>query len=131
MSKPKNNNPKARSNADKTQKFSEKILKVKYEPARLRSVNKKLLNDSSSCPEKLNGFSYRREKDLPPLIALWPHEIEDKSISGTERVIAKLSTALRAERNRGKSGHWSYDLNRHIALSTALKEEQKWRKSSK
>ena len=34
--------------------------------------------------------------------------------------IAQLSRAIRAERQLGASGHWSYDLNRHIALRQAF-----------
>lgn len=36
---------------------------------------------------------------------------------------ARLRRALRSERHRGRSGHWSYDLNRHIGLLQALKAE--------
>lgn len=36
------------------------------------------------------------------------------------RLIAqRLARALRAERKRGRAGHWSYDLNRHLALKQA------------
>ena len=125
MSKPEDNVSRNKINTNKKHQISEKGLKVNCEPAHLRSKNKKANKGSLPHPRKCYDFTYRREKDLPPLIALWPNEIEDKSINGTERVIAKLSAALRAERNRGKSGHWSYDMNRHIALSAALKEEQK------
>ncbi|MGB9044149.1 MAG: hypothetical protein WCC81_16970, partial [Pseudolabrys sp.] len=38
-------------------------------------------------------------------------------------VLGKLRRALRAERRRASSGHWSYDLNRHLALVTAYKAE--------
>lgn len=31
--------------------------------------------------------------------------------------LARLKKSLREERRRGKAGHWSYDLNRHIALA--------------
>jgi hypothetical protein len=30
---------------------------------------------------------------------------------------------LRLERQRGKSGHWCYDINRHLALKQALTHE--------
>jgi hypothetical protein len=35
----------------------------------------------------------------------------------------KLRSALRAERRRALSGHWSYDLNRHLGLLSAYKGE--------
>ena len=37
--------------------------------------------------------------------------------------IAKLKRALRSERQLGRAGHWSYDLNRHFGLLQALKAE--------
>lgn len=65
--------------------------------------------------------AYLRSRDLPKLIALWPHELDDESQEGMFRVLAKLRRALRAERSRGLAGHWSYDLNRHLGLLSAYK----------
>ncbi|MGY6708739.1 MAG: cytoplasmic protein [Rhizobiaceae bacterium] len=44
--------------------------------------------------------------------------------SGTElrRAIVRVERLLERERQRGWARHWSYDLNRHIALSEALGE---------
>jgi hypothetical protein len=67
--------------------------------------------------------AYVRARDLPRLIALWPHELEDESAEGARVVLGKLRRALRAERRRATSGHWSYDLNRHLALVSAYKAE--------
>jgi hypothetical protein len=67
--------------------------------------------------------AYSRPRDLPKLIALWPHELADQSPEGIFRVLAKLRRALRAERRRGLAGHWSYDLNRHLGLLSAYKGE--------
>jgi hypothetical protein len=67
--------------------------------------------------------AYVRPRDLPKLIALWPHELEDSSPEGCRRILAKLRRALRAERRRALSGHWSYDLNRHLGLLSAYKGE--------
>jgi hypothetical protein len=39
---------------------------------------------------------------------------------GRARVIARIERLLRRERHKGASRHWSYDLNRHIALKQAL-----------
>jgi hypothetical protein len=66
---------------------------------------------------------YVRPRDLPKLIALWPHELADESPDGGRFVLAKLRRALRAERRRGIAGHWSYDLNRHLGLLSAYKGE--------
>ena len=38
-------------------------------------------------------------------------------------ILVRLRRALRAERSRGRAGHWSYDLNRHIALKQAYEAE--------
>ena len=67
--------------------------------------------------------AYVRSRDLPRLIALWPRELEDPSPEGTLRILAKLRQALRAERVRAHSGHWSYDLNRHLGLLSAYRGE--------
>ena len=37
-----------------------------------------------------------------------------------ERIILSLERAIERERLRGMRRHWSYDLNRHIALKQAL-----------
>lgn len=66
---------------------------------------------------------YLRARDLPCLIALWPHELADLSAEGGLRILSKLKRALRAERRRALAGHWSYDLNRHLGLMSAYKAE--------
>ena len=68
--------------------------------------------------------AYMRARDLPKLIALWPHELDDHSAEGRRRVLAKLRGALRAEHRRAVSGHWSYDLNRYLGLLSAYKGER-------
>jgi hypothetical protein len=67
--------------------------------------------------------AYLRARDLPKLIALWPRELGDHSLEGCRRILVKLRRALRAERRRAQSGHWSYDLNRHLGLLSAYKGE--------
>lgn len=54
--------------------------------------------------------------ELSRLLPLWPHELTDVSIAARENRIALLRRALRAERCRGISGHWTYDLGRHWSL---------------
>lgn len=68
---------------------------------------------------------YQRQLDLTQLIPLWPRQREDYSADGTLFIINMLRKALRSERNRGKSGHWTYSLFRHKALIDALAEEKK------
>jgi hypothetical protein len=67
---------------------------------------------------------YDRLQQLPKLIGLWPSELTDGSAKGAEKILALLRKALRAERARGRAGHWTYDLNRHMALSESLKAEE-------
>ncbi|WP_321341828.1 hypothetical protein [Breoghania sp.] len=60
-----------------------------------------------------------RNRTLRRLTGLEPEEGE----AGRKALVARLARALRGERQRGKAGHWSYDLNRHIALSQAYRAE--------
>jgi hypothetical protein len=70
------------------------------------------------------GQGFSRETQLPKLIGLWPSEVTDYSLEGTERIVAQLRKAIRAERRRAQQGHWTYDINRHLALAEALKAEE-------
>lgn len=65
--------------------------------------------------------AYLRVRDLPKLLALWPHELVDQSLEGRTLILNKLRRALRAERRLGLAGHWSYHLNRHLGLLSAYK----------
>lgn len=67
--------------------------------------------------------AYDRARDLPRLLALWPHEIDDGGLAGTTALVEKIRSALRQERVRGRSGHWCYDLNRHRALLGCYRAE--------
>jgi hypothetical protein len=40
--------------------------------------------------------------------------------SGRARLLARVAHALNRERQKGLRRHWSYDLNRHIALKQAF-----------
>ncbi len=95
-----------------------------------RSHRKQPRSRASSTARRLFGpiadagaTAYARARDLPKLIALWPHELDDQTPEGCRRILAKLRSALRAERRRALSGHWSYDLNRHLGLLSAYKGE--------
>jgi hypothetical protein len=68
---------------------------------------------------------YRRERHLPRLLPLMPAEVADTSTAMRRTIVARLARALRAERARGRAGHWTYDLNRHIALSQAYTAERR------
>ncbi len=70
--------------------------------------------------------AYVRERHLPRVLPVGPDEVADDSLAGRRRIVARLARALRAERARGRGGHWTYDLNRHIALRQAYLAERRW-----
>lgn len=63
------------------------------------------------------------DPELARLLSLWPSEIGDDSFEGRLRIIASLRRAIRAERQRGISGSWTYSLPRHAALLQHLDRE--------
>jgi hypothetical protein len=67
---------------------------------------------------------YDRSRHLPRLIPVGPADIADDSPAGRRAILARLARALRAERNRGRAGHWTYDLNRHVGLAQAYAAER-------
>lgn len=63
---------------------------------------------------------------LTNLIRLLPipaAEIRENTRTTAKKIMSRLRSALRQERKRGRAGHWTYDLNRHIALYQALNTE--------
>jgi hypothetical protein len=68
--------------------------------------------------------AYERSRMLVRLLPVGPDEIAGSEPETTRRIVLKLARALRVERARGRAGHWTYDLNRHIGLMQALKAEQ-------
>ena len=67
---------------------------------------------------------YNRARHLPRLIPVEPKDLADQRPEARRAILARLARALRAERNRGRAGHWTYDLNRHIALKQAYVAER-------
>ncbi len=68
---------------------------------------------------------YDRLRHLPRVLPVGPAELADESVAARRKIVARLARALRAERNRGRAGHWTYDLNRHIALAQAYTAERR------
>lgn len=66
-----------------------------------------------------------REAMLPRLIPVGPTEIADVGRGGRLAILRRLAGALRGERVRGRAGHWSYSLDRHIALVQAIAAERR------
>jgi hypothetical protein len=68
---------------------------------------------------------YRRREMLPRLLPVDPEDIADDNEKHTRKLCLRLLSALRRERSRGRAGHWSYDLNRHIGLLQAYRAERR------
>jgi hypothetical protein len=66
---------------------------------------------------------YERRRHLPRLIPVDPALLDATDIASQRWIVSRLARALRAERNRGRAGHWTYDLNRHIGLRQAYAAE--------
>lgn len=64
---------------------------------------------------------YDRSAALARFPRLAPQLIAAETADAARQVLKEVERALRAERAR--IGHWSYDLNRHIALLTAHRAE--------
>lgn len=67
---------------------------------------------------------YVRARHLRGLLPLAPEDFSATDAPTAQRILFRLADALRAERRRGRMGHWTYDLNRHIALAQAYRAEK-------
>ena len=64
-----------------------------------------------------------RHRAIAEVLPVWPHELDDETLAGRERLLTRPRNALRAERRRGVSGHWSSDLARHVELLRIYRAE--------
>ena len=71
----------------------------------------------------VDSHAYDRARDLPKLLPLWPLKIVTSKTADHAGLLARLRKALRAERQRGASGHWTYDLARHAQRLRAYRAE--------
>jgi len=79
----------------------------------------------SARPDRqLDAQASDRGLRLSRLVPMWPAEIDAPGAAAAQRVVDTLERALRGERRRGRAGHWTYDINRHLALARALREER-------
>jgi hypothetical protein len=69
--------------------------------------------------------AYDRRRTLPRLLPLDPRELDAEDPAVRRVILARLKSALRAERRRGRAGHWAYDLDRHLALLQAIAGEER------
>ena len=90
-------------------------------PGRLGRI--RATHDRRPAPAAGSPLSYDRRTELPRVLPLWPHELDDETPQGRSKVLAKLRRALRAERRRGIAGHWTYDLARHVELLRVYRRE--------
>lgn len=74
---------------------------------------------------RAGAIAYERGRDLPGLIRMDPRAARTETPADAEQIVARLERALRAERTKARSGHWTYDLNRHIALRQAHLAERR------
>ena len=70
----------------RTQRRSERYTRR----ARQRSPARRIFGPMA----KAGAVAYKRARDLPKLIALWPHELDDDSPEGRRHMLAKLRSAL-------------------------------------
>jgi hypothetical protein len=68
-----------------------------------------------------NLGAYDRMTALARFHRLSPETIRSETPAAARLVLREIERALRAERAR--CGHWTYDLNRHIALLVAHRAE--------
>ena len=67
---------------------------------------------------------YVRGAMLPRLLPVGPEDLASDDAATARRICLMLARALRRERNRGRAGHWTYDLNRHVGLLQAYRAER-------
>lgn len=69
-----------------------------------------------------SAAAYRRRDFLRSFHRLSGETINAETFDAARAVLREIERALRAERAR--AGHWTYDLDRHIALVVAHRAEQ-------
>ncbi len=66
--------------------------------------------------------AYDRGTALRRFHRLSEETIRAETPEAAQRVLGEIERALRRE--RGRAGHWTYDLNRHISLVVAFRAEK-------
>lgn len=88
----------------------------------MQNDRQKPVGSSSEGTAKLIA-DYCRNRDLPKLIGLWPTDTVTSNGLADARLVQQIATALRRERQRGRAGHFAYDLARHHQLLIAYQAE--------
>lgn len=73
---------------------------------------------------RAGSIRYSRRMHLPRLLRLFRAEIPAAEPEATRFILGRLTVEARRERRRASAAHWTYDLNRHIALMQALEAER-------
>jgi hypothetical protein len=68
--------------------------------------------------------AYERSRVLPRLLPLALARLPVHEPALTAAILIRLARGLRSERRLGRAGHWTYDVNRHIALAQAFRAER-------
>ena len=84
-------------------------------PAMTAMVDRRLANGADV---------YCRAVMLPRLLPVSAADLAELGEKSSRKLCLRLLAALRRERTRGRAGHWSYDLNRHIGLLQAYRAER-------
>ena len=66
---------------------------------------------------------YERSRHLLRVLPLMAGQCEGVEPDTARLIVRRLAQELRRERRLGRAGHWTYDLNRHMALTQAWKAE--------
>ena len=87
------------------------------EPRTYRSSAKQALESAITA----SLAAYDRHAILARLHRLSSETIRSQTVNAAKQVVEEIERAMRRERAR--SGHWTYDLNHHIALHVAHRAE--------
>ncbi|WBK01664.1 DUF6477 family protein [Methylocystis parvus] len=94
-----------------------------HRPAKTRAVQRLKAGARPALEEALQAglAAYDRRDALSRFHRLSRETIAGETPDAVHAILREIARALRAERAR--SGHWTYDLNRHIALLVAHRAE--------
>lgn len=93
----------------------------------MRLNNHELRRSAAGALDKVIGAGtdlYERKRHLRRLLPQASEDFRNEDAETTRAILMRLAAAMRAERRRGRAGHWTYDLNRHIALAQAFRAEK-------
>ena len=81
-----------------------------------------MLTPVLNAPRKLSPWR-KRCKESAQVLGARQVEVDDSTIPGRLKIIARLKKARKTECERGKAGSWLYDVNRHLNICALLQKE--------